>query len=197
MFPIERDKIVRSTLFDNPFRWNLMTSSNIIDIYWWTCMIKVDRLKRRKKQIWKWFLLNSCFTFSGGLSEHFRWEFLDFDSNRTYFGSGVVSFPIEKTVQVRHLWSCRVEILNNFALLQCSRVRARVRKFLDPPNQFGSPLFLGQWIPHTKKLIWTKPSFLILPILETDGKMTRSTTADKYDNNTDSDSTIMTQNNDS
>ena len=96
MFPIERDKIVRSSQFAYPFRWKLMTSSNFIDIVWCSCTIKINRLKRRKRQIWKWFLLNSCFTFSGGLSEHFHWEFLDFDSNRTYFGSAIVSCPTEK-----------------------------------------------------------------------------------------------------
>ena len=89
-----------------------MTTSNFIDIVWCSCTIKINRLKRRKRQIWKWFLLNSCFTFSGGLSEHFRWEFLEFDSNRTYFGSAIVTCPVEK--------------LSKFAICGLAELRYRI-----------------------------------------------------------------------
>ena len=101
MFPIERDKIVRSSLVANLFHWKLMTSSNVNDTKRSTCMTKINRLKRRRRQIWKWFLLNSFSTFSGALSgpsaKNF-WILIQIE----HFWIGNIALSNKKTVGIRH-----------------------------------------------------------------------------------------------
>ena len=101
MFPIERDKIVRSSLVANLFHWKLMTSSNVNDTERSTCMTKINRLKRRRRQIWKWFLLNSFSTFSGALSgpsaKNF-WILIQIE----HFWISNIALSNKKTVGIRH-----------------------------------------------------------------------------------------------